>query len=317
MIYITAFLLPLLIIIFTGSKFILFIKKINFGQQIRKYGPEEHLKKSGIPTMGGLLIIGVFIIVSIIIVPINARTAAVISASFLMALTGYLDDFLKIKFERSLGLTALQKIVMQLAAALIPALVIIFIIDTPPIIVQFLGSYQINLFLRFLFIMFVVTGTANAVNLTDGLDGLAAGVTLIVSLAFAVLFYLFGIIDLMLLMLVMGGSCTAFLWFNANPAEIFMGDVGSLGIGGFLAAAAVISGTELYLLIIGFIYVIETLSVMLQVPYFKITGGRRIFKMTPIHHHFELKGMAENKIVFRFIITTIIFSLLAITSVLL
>lgn len=317
MIYITAFLLPLLIIIFTGSKFILFIKKINFGQQIRKYGPEEHLKKSGIPTMGGLLIIGVFIIVSIIIVPINARTAAVISASFLMALTGYLDDFLKIKFERSLGLTALQKIVMQLAAALIPALVIIFIIDTPPIIVPFLGSYQINLFLRFLFIMFVVTGTANAVNLTDGLDGLAAGVTLIVSLAFAVLFYLFGIIDLMLLMLVMGGSCTAFLWFNANPAEIFMGDVGSLGIGGFLAAAAVISGTELYLLIIGFIYVIETLSVMLQVPYFKITGGRRIFKMTPIHHHFELKGMAENKIVFRFIITTIIFSLLAITSVLL
>jgi phospho-N-acetylmuramoyl-pentapeptide-transferase len=317
MIYITAFLLPLLIIILTGSKFILFIKKLNFGQQIRKYGPEDHLKKSGIPTMGGLLIIGVFIIISIILVPLNLRTISVISAAFLMALTGFLDDFLKIKLKRSLGLTALQKIAMQIAAALIPALIIIFILDTPPVIVPFLGSYQINLFLRFLFIIFVVTGTANAVNLTDGLDGLAAGVTLIVSLAFAVLFYNYGIIDLMLLMLIMAGSCTAFLWFNANPAEIFMGDVGSLGIGGFLAAAAVISGTEIYLLIIGFIYVIETLSVMLQVPYFKLTGGRRIFKMTPIHHHFELKGIAENKIVFRFIIITIIFSLLALTSVLL
>jgi phospho-N-acetylmuramoyl-pentapeptide-transferase len=317
MIYIKAFLLPLLIILFTGNKFILYIKKINFGQQIRKYGPEEHLKKSGIPTMGGVLIIGAFIITSIVLVPLNVRTVSVIAAAFLMALTGFLDDFLKIKFERSLGLTALQKIVMQLAAALIPALIIIFIIDTPPIIVPFLGSYQINLFLRFLFIMFVVTGTANAVNLTDGLDGLAAGVTLIVSLAFALLFYMSGNNDLMLLMLVMGGSCTAFLWFNANPAEIFMGDVGSLGIGGFLAASAVISGTEIYLLIIGIIYVIETLSVMLQVPYFKITGGRRIFKMTPIHHHYELKGIAENKIVFRFIIITIIFSLLALTSVLL
>lgn len=317
MIYITAFLLPLLIIILTGSKFILFIKKINFGQQIRKYGPEEHFKKSGIPTMGGLLIIGVFMIISVILVPLNLRTVSVLSAVFLMALTGFLDDFLKIKLERSLGLTALQKIAMQIAAALIPALIIIFIIDTPPIIVPFLGSYQINPYLRFIFIIFVVTGTANAVNLTDGLDGLAAGVTLIVTLAFAFLFYNYGIIDLMLLMLIMAGSCTAFLWFNANPAEIFMGDVGSLGIGGFLASAAVISGTEIYLLIIGFIYVIETLSVMMQVPYYKITGGRRIFKMTPIHHHFELKGIAENKIVFRFIIITIIFSLLSLISVLL
>lgn len=317
MIYLTAFLLPLLIIILTGSKFILFIKRLNFGQQIRKYGPEEHFKKSGIPTMGGLLIIGVFIIISILLAPINLRTTAVISTVFLMGLTGFLDDFLKIKYKRSLGLTALQKVLMQTAAALIPALIVIFIIDNPSIIIPFLGSYQFNPILRFLFILFVVIGTANAVNLTDGLDGLAAGVSLIACLAFAALFYFFGFKDLIVLMLIMAGSCTAFLWFNANPAEIFMGDVGSLAIGGFLASAAVISGTELYLIIIGFIYVIETVSVMLQVPYFKITGGRRIFKMTPIHHHFELGGMAENKIVFRFIITTIILSLLALTSVLL
>ncbi len=314
MLYIMAYLLPLFLIIFSGGKFIKFIRKINFGQQIREYGPEEHLKKSGIPTMGGLLIIGIFLIFSIILAQLNIKTTAVLAVTFLMSLTGFLDDFLKIKLERSLGLRAWQKIILQIVAALIPAIIIIYFIETPPLIVPFIGNFQLNPLLRFLLTLFVVIGTSNAVNLTDGLDGLAASVTAVVSLSFAVIFYMTNILDLMIMMIIMAGSCTAFLWYNANPAQIFMGDVGSLGIGGFLAASAVLSGTELYLLIIGFIYVMETASVMIQVPYYKITGGKRIFRMTPIHHHFELKGIAENKIVFRFAIITIIFSLLALLS---
>jgi len=314
MLYIMAYLLPLVVIILSGGKFIKFIRKINFGQQIREYGPEEHLKKSGIPTMGGLLIIGIFFIFSLIFTEVNIIISAVLAVTFLMSLTGFLDDYLKIKLERSLGLRAWQKIILQIVAALIPAFIIIYLIETPPLIIPFLGDYQLNPLLRFLLTLFVVIGTSNAVNLTDGLDGLAASVTVIVSLSFAVVFYLNNNLDLMTMMIIMAGSCTAFLWYNANPAQIFMGDVGSLGIGGFLAAAAVMSGTEIYLLIIGVIYVIETVSVMIQVPYYKLTGGKRIFRMTPIHHHFELMGIAENKIVFRFAIFTIIFSLIALLS---
>ena len=314
MLYIMAYLLPLFLIILSGGKFIKFIRKINFGQQIREYGPEEHLKKSGIPTMGGLLIIGIFLILSMIFAELNIKTTAVLAVTFLMSLTGFLDDFLKIKLERSLGLRAWQKIILQIVAALIPAIIITYLMETPPLMVPFLGNFQLNPLLRFLLTLFVVIGSSNAVNLTDGLDGLAASVTAVVSLSFAVIFYLTNNLDLMIMMIIMTGSCTAFLWYNANPAQIFMGDVGSLGIGGFLAASAVLSGTELYLLIIGFIYVMETVSVMIQVPYYKITGGKRIFRMTPIHHHFELKGIAENKIVFRFAIITIIFSLLALLS---
>ncbi len=314
MLYIMAYLLPLFLIILSGGKFIKFIRKINFGQQIREYGPEEHLKKSGIPTMGGLLIIGIFLILSMIFAELNIKTTAVLAVTFLMSLTGFLDDFLKIKLERSLGLRAWQKIILQIVAALIPAIIITYLMETPPLMVPFLGNFQLNPLLRFLLTLFVVIGSSNAVNLTDGLDGLAASVTAVVSLSFAVIFYLTNNLDLMIMMIIMAGSCTAFLWYNANPAQIFMGDVGSLGIGGFLAASAVLSGTELYLLIIGFIYVMETVSVMIQVPYYKITGGKRIFRMTPIHHHFELKGIAENKIVFRFAIITIIFSLLALLS---
>ena len=315
--YILAYLLPLLIIIFSGNSFIKFIKKINFGQQVRDYGPESHLKKAGIPTMGGLLIISVFIIISLLIVPKTIEVLVVLIVTFIMGLTGFLDDFLKIKLSRSLGLKAWQKVMLQLIAALITAAAAVFILEEKGIIIPFIGSYQLGLFSKFSLTFLVVIGTSNAVNLTDGLDGLAAGVTAVVSLAFAVIFYVLGLSNYILLMLIMAGSCTAFLWFNSNPAAVFMGDVGSLAIGGFLGAAAVLSSTEIYLLIIGGIYVMETLSVMIQVPYYKLSGGKRVFKMTPIHHHFELSGLAENKIVFRFIIITVILSIFALSSVIL
>jgi phospho-N-acetylmuramoyl-pentapeptide-transferase len=314
--YILAYILPLLLIIFSGNIFINYIRKINFGQQIRDYGPESHLQKAGIPTMGGLLIISVFLLFSLFFVPLSIELTALLLTTSIMALTGFLDDFFKIKFERSLGLKAWQKIILQSFAALVTALAAVFIIEERNLIIPFLGVLEIGEFFKFFLTFIVVIGSSNAVNLTDGLDGLAAGVTAVVSAAFALLFFFWGLSDYSLLMLIMAGSTTAFLWFNANPASVFMGDVGSLAIGGFLGAAAVLTGAEFYLLIIGGIYVIETLSVMIQVPYFKITGGKRVFKMTPIHHHFELSGLAENKIVFRFVIITILLSLFAISSLL-
>jgi phospho-N-acetylmuramoyl-pentapeptide-transferase len=313
--YIAAYILPLFLIIISGNTFINYIKKINFGQQVRDYGPESHLKKAGIPTMGGLLIISVFLVISIFIVPLNYEIMTILLTTFIMALTGFLDDFLKIKFERSLGLRAWQKILLQTAAAAVTAFTAVFVIEQQSLMIPFFASFNLGVVFKLILAFIVVIGSSNAVNLTDGLDGLAAGITAVVTLAFALIFYLLNAADLSLLMLIMAGCTTAFLWFNGNPASVFMGDVGSLAIGAFLGAAAVLTGTEIYLLIIGGIYVIETLSVMIQVPYYKISGGKRVFKMTPIHHHFELSGLAENKIVFRFVIITIILSLFALSSV--
>lgn len=314
MLYIMAYLLPLIIIILSGSCFIKYIKKINFNQQVREYGPESHLKKSGIPTMGGLLIIFVFLIISFTLIPLNIENITILLSTIIMALTGFLDDFLKIKFKRSLGLKAWQKIMLQFIAAAITTFVAVFILNKLAVKVPFFGEYQLPVLLKIILSFTVVIGSSNAVNLTDGLDGLAAGVTTAAALSLALVFYILGFTDYSIMMLIMAGATTAFLWFNSNPAEIFMGDIGSLAIGAFLGSTAVLSSTEFFLLIIGGIYVMETVSVILQVSYYKFTAGKRIFKMTPIHHHFELNGIAENKIVFRFIIITIILGLTTIIS---
>ncbi|ADO76870.1 phospho-N-acetylmuramoyl-pentapeptide-transferase [Halanaerobium praevalens] len=304
--YIIAYICPLLLIIISGDLVINYLKKINFGQQIREVGPKSHLQKSGIPTMGGLLIIAVFLLIALLLLELNFAIITILLTTFVMGLTGFLDDFLKIKLKRSLGLKAWQKLFLQAIAAVLTAAVSIFILKEQSLMIPVIGSYQLKAIIKFILAVIVVIGSSNAVNLTDGLDGLAAGVTTVVCLAFAVLFYLLKLPNYSLLMLIMAGSCTAFLWFNSKPASIFMGDVGSLAIGGFLGSAAVLTGTEIYLLLLGGIYVIETLSVIIQVSYFKLTAGKRVFKMTPIHHHFELKGLAENKIVFRFIISSIL-----------
>lgn len=314
MTYITAYTIPLVIIILMGNVFINYIKKLNFGQQVRDYGPESHLKKNGIPTMGGLLIITVFLLSSLFILELNVALITILITTFMMALTGFLDDFLKIKFQRSLGLKPWQKIIMQATAALVTTIIAVFFIKQQSLIIPFVGSYKIGIFYKSILAIIVVIGSSNAVNLTDGLDGLAAGVTSVVTIAFACLFYFLNLPEFSVLMLIMAGSTTAFLWYNAYPASVFMGDVGSLAIGSFLGATAVFTGTEIFLLIIGSIYVVETLSVIIQVAYYKITGGRRVFKMTPIHHHFELSGLAENKIVFRFVIITILLSLFVLVS---
>ncbi|MFP4199567.1 MAG: phospho-N-acetylmuramoyl-pentapeptide-transferase, partial [Halanaerobium sp.] len=175
--YILAYLLPLVLIIFSGNIFINYIEKINFGQQVRDCGPESHLKKAGVPTMGGLLIISVFLIVSVILLTLSAEVITILLTAFIMALTGFLDDFLKISFKRSLGLKAWQKILLQTAAALLTAVTAVFISKQYSLIIPFIGTFNIGAFLKFLLTFIVVIGSSNAVNLTDGLDGLAAGVT--------------------------------------------------------------------------------------------------------------------------------------------
>lgn len=194
------------------------------------------------------MIVFTFLLITSIIIDLELNTAVVLFTTFFMGLAGFLDDFLKIKFSRSLGLKAWQKLTLQTLAALIVAIVLIYFNDTPPLLLPFFNSFELNSILRFTLTLFVVIGTANAVNLTDGLDGLAASVTVIVSLSFAIIFYLLALEEFMIMMLIMAGSCMAFLWFNSYPAEIFMGDVGSLAIGGFLASTAVLTGTEFFYL---------------------------------------------------------------------
>ncbi|MGM0436877.1 MAG: phospho-N-acetylmuramoyl-pentapeptide-transferase [Bacillota bacterium] len=312
--YFLAISIPFFILLISGNWMIKFLKKINFGQQVRKEGPESHFEKEGIPTMGGVLILS-GILISSVFLKINKNLLIALITTFGMGLVGFLDDYLKIKKERSLGLTALAKIIGQFGFAIIISLYVYF---TPEIsnslIIPFTSnSFEIGIFIIPL-IVFTVVGTANAVNLTDGLDGLASSVTAVVAASYTFITSALYFDQLSLFSLIIVGACLGFIWYNSHPAEVFMGDVGSLGLGGAIASLAVLTRTELLLLIIGGVYVIETVSVILQVLYFKATKGKRIFRMTPIHHHFELKGWDEPKVVFRFLLIQIIFSIIGLYS---
>jgi len=312
--YFAAISIPFFLILFGGNSMINFLKKINFGQQIRKEGPQSHLQKEGIPTMGGILIL-IGIISSIILLEINYNLIIALVTTLGMGLIGFLDDYLKIKKGRSLGLTALAKIIGQFGFGLLISLYVYFSTEiSNSLLIPFTGdSLELGILIIPL-IIFTVVGTANAVNLTDGLDGLASSITAVVAASYAFIVYGLYFEQLTLFSLSIVGACLGFIWYNSHPAEVFMGDIGSLGLGGAIAALAVLTRTELFLLIIGGVYVIETISVILQVLYFKATNGKRIFKMTPIHHHFELKGWEEPKVVFRFLLIGIIFSIVGLYS---
>ena len=305
--------LPFIILIITGGPLIKLLNKLNYGQQVRREGPESHLEKEGIPTMGGILIILAVFITVLLVLEFNYNLLWVIIITTGMGILGFLDDFFKIRSGRSLGLRAREKILAQLTFGLILALFIYFYRDMK-IILPFTGN-ELNIGLWIIPLnIFTVAGTVNAVNLTDGLDGLAAGVTAVAASAFSVITMFFGFQQLTLFGLSITGACIGFIWFNSHPAQVFMGDVGSLALGGALASMAVVSRTQLFLLIIGGVYVLETVSVMIQVVYFRITGGERIFNMTPIHHHYELKGLSESKVVARFWILGIIFASIGLIS---
>jgi phospho-N-acetylmuramoyl-pentapeptide-transferase len=290
----------LLICIFLSPKFIEFLRKREFGQQIREDGPQGHHQKAGTPTMGGIIIFLAVAVSYLILTDYEWRSLGVFGAAIACALLGFADDYIKLVRRRSLGLRARTKLGVTIAISLGLWYVARYQAHLPPTLELRFVDYHIDLgWLYPLLIYLVVAGTTSAVNLTDGLDGLAAGCAAIVLLAYIGITFFAGDYDLAMLAGCLGGACIGFLWFNAFPATIFMGDTGSLGLGGAIAGLAVMTKTELLLVLIGGIFVVEALSVAIQVISFQTTR-RRVFLMAPIHHHFELKGWSETKIILRF-----------------
>ena len=339
---ITALLLTLLL----GGRVIKKLAELKFGQEIREEGPASHQEKRGTPTMGGVLIISSVFISTILWARLdNLFLWLALGATSLFALVGFADDYIKIVKKRSLGLTGKQKLFGQLITAIGVWAVLYFFTNyswnlsipflkataetNPAISISYVGP-----FVYLFFIIFILLGSSNAVNLTDGLDGLATSVTFIAMSALTALTYVASdrrwaeylditfnpaSAELTVFCGAMVGASLGFLWYNSPPAEVFMGDVGSLAIGGALGTVAILTKQEFLLPFIGGVFILEALSVMLQVSVFKLTKrngqpGKRIFKMTPLHHHFEMSGWKEPKIVFRFVIVAVLFALLSLST---
>jgi phospho-N-acetylmuramoyl-pentapeptide-transferase len=290
----------LLICIFLSPKFIEFLRAREFGQHIREDGPEGHHVKAGTPTMGGVLIFLSVSVPFLILSHYEWRSVGVFAAAIACALLGFADDYVKLVRRRSLGLRARTKLGVTIAISI--GLWYIAHEEAHLPSVLFLGFVDYHIDVGPLYpvlIYFVLAGTTSAVNLTDGLDGLAAGCAAIVLLAYIGITFLAGDFEMAMLAGCLVGACIGFLWFNAFPATVFMGDTGSLGLGGAIAGLAVMTKTEVLLILLGGIFVIEALSVVIQVISFQTTR-RRVFLMAPIHHHFELKAWSETKIILRF-----------------
>lgn len=291
------------------------LRRLKFGQNVRDDGPNTHLKKSGTPTMGGVIILTSITLTSLLFVVGNRELQSVLFVTLGFGIIGFLDDYIKVVKKRSLGLSPMQKIIGQLIVTLIFAYLLKYYIglDTT-IIVPFTHGKAIDLgFLYLPFLILGVLGTVNAVNLTDGVDGLASSVTVIVATFFAAVAWAANS-SIVAIAAATAGSLLGFLLFNSYPAKVFMGDTGSLALGGFVVATAFILKMPLFILIVGIIYVIENISVIIQVLYFKKTK-KRFFKMAPIHHHFELSGWAETKVVTVFSITTAIMCLIGLIAI--
>ena len=305
-----------LIVIILGPIFIPMLARFKFGQTVRDEGPQSHLAKNGTPTMGGVMMI--------VAILITGLTRATISKGLIVGLicivgfgfVGFLDDFIKIKMKRSLGLKAYQKIILQFALALYIAYYQYSASPSATQLVIPFTNHIINLGIWYIpFMIIFIIGTVNAVNLTDGLDGLASGVTLIVSCFFVLFAVSISNSDVAILAAATAGACLGFLGFNAYPAKVFMGDTGSMALGGAVVAFATLTNSPLIIIIVGFIYLAEALSVMIQVTYFKLTNGKRIFKMAPLHHHFEQCGWPETRVVFVFWIVTVVLCWIGVLAV--
>jgi len=342
----------LIICFLIGPKIIRTLVKHHYGETIRKSGPVSHLKKEGTPSMGGVIIILSIILPTILWAKINNFFILIILFSTLwMGIIGFVDDYLKIKLKKSKGLIARYKLTGQIILGIIISFILIYNnfleyflinldgtsskISISNISLPFIanGIYDIGILYAILIII-TITATSNAVNLTDGLDGLATGLVAISTLVFAAIAYASGRIDysnylniiyipnsgeLFIFCFSMIGACIGFLWYNARPAKIFMGDVGSLSLGAALGTLAILLKKEILLIIIGGMFVVESLSVIIQILYFKLTKkkygkGKKIFKMAPLHHHFELLGWPENHVVIRFWIIGIILALFSLTT---
>lgn len=280
------------------------LRALKAGQSIRELGPTWHNNKAGTPMMGGLFfILGTIIcIVANLPIMVDHTVLYVLALSLCFGLVGFLDDFCKAKFKRNLGLTSIQKALLQMAVS---AIFVYLLYKQDPtrcnIYIPFADTYfSIHPLLYVFFSMFVMIGCDNAVNITDGVDGLCASVTLPVMIFFTAAAAAMGKYDLAILPAALTGGLVAYLFFNWHPAKVFMGDTGSLFLGGVVCALAFALDMPLILVVVGLVYILETLSVILQVGYFKLTHGKRIFKMAPIHHHFEMCGWKEVKIVLIF-----------------
>jgi phospho-N-acetylmuramoyl-pentapeptide-transferase len=349
----TAFasLTALLIALFIGPWVIQKLREFQIGQYVREDGPQSHLKKTGTPTMGGILIvIAILLPTALWSDPANPFVWVAVFATLAFGAIGFADDYIKVVKRRSLGLTARAKLVYQSVAGAAVAIALVmleqFRVFSTQLTVPFLKQWRPDLlwhiwpstipglallaFIPFVvWVIVILMGTTNAVNLTDGLDGLAIGCTIIAAGALTVLTYVSGNVvfadylelqhmprvgEVTVFCGSMVGASIGFLWYNAHPAEIFMGDVGSLALGGAIGTVAIIIRQELLLPFIGGIFVLETLSVILQVGSYKLRNGKRIFKMAPLHHHFEQLGWSESKVIARFWIGALVFALFALTT---
>lgn len=291
-----------------GSKFILYLQNKKFGQFVREEGPQTHLIKQGTPTMGGVVMLVGLAAALLVVARLNVATLTTLLLVSAVAGIGLYDDWQKISNRRNEGLSVRWKfLLLSLTVVIADVMALRYVGVTQNVVMPgfeknlVLGPGVIGVALFSILMLLVIVGTTNTVNLTDGLDGLAAGAGGIALLAYTAIAFLERQYDVAIICGAMVGAIIGFLWYNAHPAQVFMGDTGSLAIGGVLAAAAVITKTEMLLPIIGGLFVIEGLSVILQYTVFRLSGRkRRLFKMTPVHHHFELSGWEENKVVVRF-----------------
>jgi phospho-N-acetylmuramoyl-pentapeptide-transferase len=325
----------ILISLFLGPYFIRLLKKYQVKEKIRADGPKSHLVKAGTPTMGGLIILFSILIPTLLWADLtNYYILMVLLVTMWLGLIGFMDDYLKAIKHQTKGMVARKKLIGQISLGLLFGLLLIYM---PPnssfdgtTDIPFFKNYVLNLGILYIpFIIIVLTGASNAVNLTDGCDGLAIGLSGIAFVVFTAFAYLAGRADfssylqieyipgtgeLAVLCGAALGAALGFLWFNANPAEVFMGDTGALALGGTLGAIAILIKKELLLVIVGGVFVIEALSVIVQILSYRYRGGKRVFKMAPIHHHFELLGWAESKVVIRFWIVGALFALLTLAT---
>lgn len=312
MLMIMPILISFAVSVMAGPFIIPFLKKLKIGQTVREEGPRTHLKKTGTPTMGGILILLSVAVTSLLYVDEYKKIVPVLFLMLGFGLIGFLDDFIKVVLRRSMGLSPWQKMFLQI---LVTGVFAYYMVNMSGISlamkIPFLKGHYIDFGILNVPVLFVVViGTVNGTNFTDGLDGLVSSVTVLTATFFTVaaMGLKAGIYPVTCAVV---GALLGFLLFNVHPASVFMGDTGSLALGGFLAATAYLMQMPLYLPIVGFIYVIEVLSVIIQVVYFKISRGKRLFKMAPLHHHFELCNLSEVRIVAAFSIVTALLCLIA------
>lgn len=304
-----------------GPLVIPMLRRLKFGQNVRDDGPARHLAKSGTPTMGGVIFIAGITVAGILTARYSPEGLLILATTLGFGLIGFLDDFIKIALKRPLGLRAREKLAGQILISLLLGVLAVSTLGRgTDVVLPFSGlftpggvSVDLGIWGFMAFAVVVMLGSANGVNLTDGLDGLAAGVTAIVAVAFLLVALMVDKWGVALMMAAVAGGCLGFLLYNRHPARVFMGDTGSLALGGALGATAILTRSELFLFIIGGIYVLETLSVIIQVFSFQVFH-RRVFRMSPLHHHFELGNWSENRIVLTFSAASMLFAVLGIAG---